>query len=211
MSKKKKQHNQQTQKKSAENYYDLKTEAVERLVNAKDAPEVSDEEINKYKSGGKFRIPAWLKILFVKFWFGGAICFFFMWGLGNYLTGIDKMAVIAIGMGLVTDLMINHFIRAFEPEKGSHDKWIFVSVRKWWSIFLNVIYAGVIMFCIVSTYTAVNYLIYGPAETAEGILGVEPLLFGLLFCAYDMLFIGIKTGLRKIISDAEKSVSRGNK
>lgn len=211
MSKKRKQQPQQTEKKPAENYYKLKTEAVEKLVNAKDAPEVSDEEIRKYKSGGKFRIPGWLKIVFVKFWFGGAICFFFMWGLGTYLAGIDKLAVIALGMGLVTDLMVNHIIRAIEPEKGVYDKWMMVSVRKWWSIILNVIYAAVILVCIVYTYTAINYLLYGPAGTSDNILGVEPLLFGVLFCAYDMLFIGIKTMLRRIVRDAEDSVSRGKK
>lgn len=210
MSKKRKQ-SEQPAKKGAENYYKLNTGAVDKLVNAKDAPEVSDEEIRKYKSGGKFRIPSWLKILFVKFWFGGAICYFFLWGLGNYLKGLDKMAVIAIGMGMVTDLMINHILRAFEPEKGEYDKWMMVTVRKWWSIVLNVVYAGLILFCIVNMYTAINYIIYGPAESSESILGVEPLLFGMLYCAFDMLFITIKNTLRKIIRDAERSVSNGKK
>lgn len=208
---KKRKHPQQSEKKGTENYYKLNTDAVDRLVNAKDAPEVSEAEIRKYKSGGKFKIPTWLKIIFVKFWFGGAVCYFFLWGLGNYLTGLDKLAVVAIGLGLVTDLMVNHVMRALETEKGEYDKWIMVGVRKWWSIFLNVIYAGVLLFCIINMYTAINYVLYGSPENAEGILGVEPLLFGLMYCLFDLLFITVKNTLKKIIRDAERSVSQGKK
>lgn len=210
MSKKKKQP-QQSEKKGTENYYKLNTEAVDRLVNAKDAPEVSEAEIRKYKSGGKFKIPTWLKILFVKFWFGGAVCYFFLWGLGNYLTGLDKLAVVALGLGMVTDLMVNHVMRAIETEKGEYDKWIMVGVRKWWSIFLNVIYAGVLLFCIINTYTAINYILYGSPENSENVLGVEPLLFGLMYCLFDLLFITMKNTLKKIIRDAERSVTQGKK
>lgn len=210
MSKKRKQP-QQSEKKGTENYYKLNTEAVDRLVNAKDAPEVSEAEIRKYKSGGKFKIPTWLKILFVKFWFGGAVCYFFLWGLGNYLTGLDKLAVVALGLGMVTDLMVNHVMRAIETEKGEYDKWIMVGVRKWWSIFLNVIYAGVLLFCIINTYTAINYILYGSPENSENVLGVEPLLFGLMYCLFDLLFITMKNTLKKIIRDAERSVTQGKK
>lgn len=210
MSKKRKQP-QQSEKKGTENYYKLNTEAVDRLVNAKDAPEVSEAEIRKYKSGGKFKIPTWLKIIFVKFWFGGAVCYFFLWGLGNYLTGLDKLAVVALGLGMVTDLMVNHVMRALETEKGEYDKWIMVGVRKWWSIFLNVIYAGVLLFCIINMYTAINYILYGSPENSENVLGVEPLLFGLMYCLFDLLFITMKNTLKKIIRDAEKNVSQGKK
>ncbi len=210
MSKKRKQP-QQSEKKGTENYYKLNTEAVDRLVNAKDAPEVSEAEIRKYKSGGKFKIPTWLKILFVKFWFGGAVCYFFLWGLGNYINGLDKLAVVALGLGMVTDLMVNHVMRALETEKGEYDKWIMVGVRKWWSIFLNVIYAGVLLFCIINMYTAINYILYGSPENSENVLGVEPLLFGLMYCLFDLLFITMKNTLKKIIRDAEKNVSQGKK
>ncbi len=210
MSKKRKQP-QNAEKKGVENYYDLKTDAVEKLVNAKDAPEVSDAEIRKYKSGGKFKIPAWLKILFVKFWFSGAVCYFFIWGLGTYVKGLDMMVVVAIGMGMVTDLLVNHILRAFEPEERAYDKWMMVTLRRWWSIFLNVIYAGLILYCVIQSYVAINTLMYGDPETSEEILGVEPLLFGILYLAFDMLFITIKNAMIKIIRDAEKKVSGGRK
>lgn len=211
MSKKGKKQAPKQEKPTTANYYDLKTEAVEKLVNAKDAPEVSDAEIRKYKSGGKFKIPSWLKILFVKFWFSGAMCYFFIWGLGIYLKGLDMLVAVSLGMGLVTDLLVNHVLRTFEPEPRSFDKWMMVTVRKWWSMILNVVYAGLLLFCIIQAYTAINTVLYGDPGTSDNILGVEPLLFGVLYVVFDMLFIAIKNGFVKIFRDAEKKVSGGKK
>lgn len=188
------------------NYYDLKTDAVERLVNAENAPVVSEQEIRKYKGGWKRTIPTWVKILFVKFWFGGAICYFLIWGLGG-LNILDQFIIISIGLGVCTDLMVNHLLRFLEPEKGDYDKWMMVTVRKFWSIFLNVLYAGVVFFFIYQTYVVVNTMIYGNPETAAGMVGVEPIIFGLLFMGYDMLFIFIKNMVVKAFRDAEKKVS----
>lgn len=207
MSKKTKKQQETT---PAENYYDLKVDAVNRLVNAKDAPEVSEAEIRKYTSGSKFHIPSWLKIVFIKFWFSGAMCYFFLWGLGIYLGGFDLMVVLAIGLGVATDLMVNHLLHNFEPEKGAYDKWMMVTARKFYSFFLNILYAGVILFCVIQTYVAINTLITGDAQSESVPIGVEPLLFGLFYMGFDMLFITIKNTLIKVFRDAEKKVS-GNK
>lgn len=194
-------------------YYELNTDAVDRLVNAKDAPEVSEKEIRKYKGkGGKWTIPTWVKIIFVKFWFGGAICYFFLWGLQMYLQNLDLMVALAIGLGVVTDLMINGLLKYFEPQKNAYDKWMMVTVRKWWSMVLNILYAGVLLFFIVQTYEIVNRLITGtvPVE-GEGVsvpVPVEPLLFGLLYMGYDMLFIVIKNNVVKAFRDANEKVSK---
>lgn len=192
-----------------QNYYDLKTDAVERLVNAKNAPVVSEKEIQKYKGGLKHRIPTWVKILFVKFWFGGAICYFCLWGLNMFLQNVELLVAICVGLGVCTDLMVNHLLRFLEPEKGDYDKWIMVTVRKFWSIFLNVLYSAVLLFFIVQTYEVVNTLITGQsAATANSIpVPVEPILFGLLYMGYDMLFIFIKNMVVKAFRDAEKKVS----
>ena len=199
---------------SAAEYYKLKTDAVDRLVDAKDAPEVSEKEIRKYTSKRKFHIPSWLKVVLAKFWFAGAVCYFFLWGLGLYLRGIELMVVLAIGLGVVTDLMVNKFLRSFEAEPGANDKWMMVTVRKFWSIFLNVLYAGVLLYCVFRTYYAINVLLgVDPnvdASEAESMLGVEPILFGLFYLGFDMLFILIKRTLINIFRDAGAKVSGSN-
>lgn len=191
-------------------YYELKTDAVERLVNAKNAPVVSEKEIKSYKSGWKHTIPSWLKIVFVKFWFGGAICYFFMWGMIGFNI-IDQLFILTVGLGACTDLLVNNLLKFLEPEKGDYDKWMMITVRKFWSIFLNILYAAVIVFCIFQTYTAVNTMIFGNVEEAEGIIGVEPILFGLLYMGYDMLFIFIKNMVKKAFRDAEAKVSNSKR
>lgn len=212
MSKKSKiQQNTGETKASVENYYDLKTDAVDKLVNAKDAPEVSEAEIRRYTSKSKFHIPSWLKIVFIKFWFAGAICYFFLWGLGMYVDRLDLMAVLAIALGVSMDLLVNHTLHYFEPQKGAYDKWMMVTSRKWWSFFVNIPYAGLLLFCVVQTYTVINTMLVGNVSTAESVaLGVEPILFGLFYMGFDMLFITIKNTLIKIFRDAEKKAS-GNK
>lgn len=204
----KRQKSRRQEEPTLENYYELKSDAVNRLVNAEAAPEVSEEEIRKYKSRGKLRIPTWLKIAFVKFWFSGAICYFFLWGLGTYITGLDLMFVLAVGLGMVTDLMVNNLLHYFEPVKGAYDKWMMVPIRKFWSIFLNVVYAGVILFCIVWFYNVINTLLVGDVATAQTVaVPVEPILFGLLYLGFDMLFITIRNTMIKIVCDANAKVS----
>lgn len=210
MAKNNKKNEAKEEKKAAAEYYRLHTDAVEKLVNAKDAPEVSDAEIRKYTSKGKFHIPTAVKILFIKFWFSGAICYFFLWGLGMYADALDLMVILAIGLGLVTDLLVNHILRSFEPEERAYDKWMMVTMRKHWSIFLNVLYSGVVLFFVYKTYNVINQGITGGDKDAS-ILGVEPILFGLFYMGFDMLFIAMKNMMVKIIRDAEKKVSDKSK
>ena len=81
MAKNNKKDDQQPQKsmreKSTLDYYKLDVKAVDDLVNAdvSNSPKVSKEEIAKYsgRSAKRFRIPSWLKICFIKFWFSAAI------------------------------------------------------------------------------------------------------------------------------------------
>lgn len=193
------------------NYYDLKTDAVERLINAENAPDVSDAEIRKYTSRGKFYIPSPLKIIFLKFWFSGAICYFFLWGLGLYVAGLDLMFILAVGLGLSNDLMVNHILHSFEPTKGEYDSWMMFPQRKFWTIFLNILYAGLILYCIVQTYAVINTLLVGDVASAETVaVGVEPILFGLLYTGFDLLFITMKNMAIKIYRDAVAG-STGNK
>ena len=60
-------------------------------------------------------------------------------------------------------------------------------------------------------YNVINTIMVGDVNSAETVaVGVEPLMFGLLYMGFDMLFITIKNTLVKIFRDAENKVS-GNK
>ena len=107
----------QTEKNQAD-YYRLHTEAADRLVNttSENTPHYSREELNRYRGGKKrWRFPEPLKVLLIKFWFYGAVCFFVFMGLGTYVQNQwDMLFIGAVALGMVTDLLINHFLRFTE-------------------------------------------------------------------------------------------------
>ena len=189
-------------------YYQLHTGAVEDLVTAtkENTPQYSEEELNRYRSGkSKRKFPQGLKVVLIKFWFYGAVCFFVFWGLGLYLTGLDLQFVGAIVLGMVTDLLINHFLRFTEKLPGGSKKWMMVTRRGTAGFFMNLLYGFLLMFLIVTAYNMVNTAIVGifGSENAP-LLHVEPLGFGLIAMGADMLCVAIRNTLRKIVDDAKK-------
>ena len=198
--------------KSTAEYYELKTDAVERLVgaNEENSPEVSEDEIEKYRGKKKTKLPSWLGVLALKFWFSGAVCFFFFWGLGTYISDLlDLLFVIGFAMGVITDLLTNNILRHFEPESGAFDKYMMFPKKKIWTLFLNIIYAFVVLACVVWTYQTVNTVIVSITDAKDGTvpLGVEPIMFGLFYLGFDMLFIAMKNTFLRIVHDAERRVS----
>lgn len=193
--------------------YDLKSEAVEDLVNADsgDVPEFSREELEKYRSKKGIRISEPVKVLFIKAWFSGAVCYFFLWGLGNYVSGlIDMLFVLGVALGMVTDLLVNNVLRFIEKTPGRNDRWMMVPHKGMAGFFLNIVYSMVILLCVYLLYNLINYFLIGITGAADTVpLGVEPILFGIFCMGFDMLFIGFKRLLGSIIRDAKAAVDRG--
>ena len=191
-------------------YYKLHTGAVEDLVTAtkENTPRYSEEELNKYRSGkSKWKFPQWLKVGLIKFWFYGAVCYFVFWGLGLYVADqLDLQFAGAIVMGMVTDLLINHFLRFTEKLPGGSKKWMMVTTRGAKGFFLNLLYGFVLQFLIVTVYNVVNTVIvmfYAGAENAP-LLHVEPLFFGLAAVGVDTLCVLIRNAFAKMVEDAKR-------
>lgn len=189
--------------------YDLKMDAMDSLTNtdAEKVPQYSKEELEKYHTKSKLHIPNWLKMIGIKAWFYGAVCFFFLWGLGTYISGmLDMLFVVGVAMGMVTDLLVNNSLRFLEQFPGQNDGWMMIKPKGVRSLLLNIIYACVIMFCVFMFYNFLNYAIITVTGAENTIpVGVEPLLFGLLCMGFDMLFIGIKRLILSILEDAKRA------
>lgn len=190
--------------------YDLKTDAVDRLVNAnkKTYPNTKEDPGKKYRSNGFLsRIPDWIKAIFIKFWYNGAVCFFIFWGLGMYIWDtLDMIVVLGVVMGMVTDILVNNTFHFFAIMNGSNNKWMmFPKKKKLWTFFANIVYGLVVMFIVSSIYSATNVLLNTVNNTENTVyIGVEPILFGILYVAVDLLFIGMKNLFLEILSDAKK-------
>lgn len=194
------------ERKTAADYYKLHSEAVNDLAtaNEENSPEVSEEELRKYRSGGKFKLSETVKALLVKYWFNGAVCFFFFLGLGNYLRDLlDQLFVLGFAMGIITDILVNNVLRFIAKPEGGNDKWMMIPQKKLSSLFLNIGYAFVVLFFVYMFYNLLNTILQ---KLGGSILSVEPLLFGLIYLGFDLLFIGMKKMMKNIISDAKKKV-----
>ena len=192
--------------------FDLKTEAMDALVNndAEKVPDYSKEELKKYRSRGSVRIPNWLKMICIKAWFAGAVCFFILWGLGNYVAGLDMLVVSALALGMVTDLLTNNVLRFLEATPGENNIWMMIPPKGVRSFMLNLLYSGVVLACVFLFYNLLNYIIITITGAVDTIpIGVEPLLFGLLCMGFDMLFVAIKRLIKSIIRDAKTAARSG--
>lgn len=138
MAKKKKKFQETT----IENFYDLKIDKVDELVaalkgeTADNAEEISmnisdctgvddpknvsrrgrQKQFDPYKTDFLARIPVWVKALFVKFWFAGAVCYFVMWGL-NIRNSLDSLVLTGAVMGLIVDVLVNPLYRYLETDR----------------------------------------------------------------------------------------------
>lgn len=190
--------------------YDLKSDAVETLAGAdrEQAPVYSPEELARYRSRKGLRIPNTVKVLFLKTWFAGAVCYFILWGLGNYVGAIiDMLFILGVALGMVTDLLTNNVIRFIEETSGDNDRFLMVTKRGATGFFLNIVYSMVVLICVYTFYNLINLAILaitGGADTLP--LGVEPVLFGLLCMGFDMLFVGGKQLMIRVIQDAKAAV-----
>ena len=193
---------------TTENYYELKTDAVDRLVNAdkKVYPKTNVDPGKQYRSGFLDKIPSWILALFMKFWFNGAVCFFIFWGLGLYVKDmLDMIVIMAVVLGVITDVLVNNAFRFFETYKGQNSKWMMFPQKKYWTFLANIPYAFVVLFGVIWIYQFINTAANVVNGTSDVIyLGVEPLLFGIFYMAVDMLLITMKNTFVRIIKDAKQ-------
>ena len=196
MSKKRKKGSEKAEIERQSDYYKLKTQAVDDLVTADESnsPVVSREELRRYRSGPKLQVADWVKLLFIKAWFAGAVCFFFIWGIGGYLADqLDLLFVTGFALGTVTDLLTNPMLRFFERTPGDHSQWMMFPKKGFITLPLNIVYGYVILALVIAAYTAINAgaaQITGDPERI--VLGVEPVLFGVFCLGADLLLLQVK-------------------
>ncbi|MDE5728627.1 MAG: hypothetical protein K2I20_00430 [Clostridia bacterium] len=228
--------NKKIRETTIENYYDLKVDKVDELVAAlKDDGGASDEEISfdifdctgvddpknvtrggkqkkfdPYKTDFLGKVPACIKALFVKWWFAGMVCFFFMWGIG--LDGLDAMVLLGAVLGIVVDALVNPLLRYMETDKREYNAYMMFPFpfKAFWTFFTNIIYYVLIMVCVNYCYLGLNELINfisGNTDAFHIAVGVEPLLFGTFCVLADMVFIGIKDLIVWLVKRGKKEKS----
>ncbi|MCD8069447.1 MAG: hypothetical protein LUE87_11330 [Lachnospiraceae bacterium] len=214
MARQKQQKSGGTTPKSAAEYYKLNTKAVDDLVDADESnsPEVSEEELSKYRSVSKFKPKEWMKALFIKFWFPAAVCYCFFWGLGTYVSDmLDMLFITAIALGIITDLLTNNMLRFIAKSDGANDRWMMFPKKGYYSFPANILYGAVVLAMVVTIYNMINMafvLVTGITDTT--FLGVEPILFGVFYVLCDSLLVEFKHLCVRIVKDAMRKEKRAN-
>lgn len=178
-----------------EDIYALNTEAVDALVEAQqgNVPQYTEEELKRYQTKSGIHMPRPLLVILMKAWFYGAVCFFILWGLGNVLHITDRIVICGIVIGMVIDLLLNNALRFFESVPGEFQNWIMVNRRGVLGLFLNVAYGLLLMCCVFGIYSLINM------RPEVFFVGVEPILFGLFTMGFDLLMVGIRNLIVKLI------------
>lgn len=191
-------------------YYQLHTKAIDDLVGANQAnsPKVSPEELKKYRTGPKITLSDWVKAVLIKIWFAGMVCYFFYWGIGAYVSDdLDKIVILAVALGMVTELLTNNVFRFMAKPKGANDRWLMFPQKGFITFPLNLLYGGVLTFFVMNTYGVINAAAASLGVQTEGTyLGVGPVLFGVFTAGWDLLFLGAKRLMHSIVEDAKRAV-----
>lgn len=192
-------------------YYRLNTKAVRDLAeaNEENSPEVSEEELRKYRSGGSIKVSDWVKMCFIKWWFPGSVCFFFIWGLGTYLGDqLDLLLATGIALGVVQEMLTNNVIRFVSKTPGGNDHWLMFPSKRYYTFPANILYAILLLALVYGTYNVINMVLVAVSGATDTVpLGVEPILFGVFYMGYDQLLIQVKHMIfgKKRIRKAKKS------
>ncbi|MGN1373363.1 MAG: DUF1097 domain-containing protein [Candidatus Coproplasma sp.] len=236
MARKKKNNEQES---TIENYYDLKVDKVDELVAAlkgetpedaepistrisdctsEDTPDTKtkkgkDKHFDPYKIDKLSAVPAWIKALFIKFWFAGCVCYFVIMGLGMSLDELDRVVLAGLVLGIVTDLLVNPIFRFLESDRKEYNNYMMFPfpLKRFWTFFTNIIYYIIIGIAVMYMYSGLNQFIILCGGDSDAIhVGVEPLLYGVFCVIIDMAFIGIKDLIVYLVKRGKKKRALAN-
>ena len=192
---------------TAAEYYELKSGAVDELINANvtNTPEVDKKELRKYRRKSFLNLPDGLKYFLLKWWFAGVVCWFFMIGLGAYgIDTPDMILIMGVVTGLLWDLPVNIFIR-LKAEKKEYGRYMMCPGTGVAAGFLNVLYGHLLIFLTAMTYTGINAAL----RPGGSMLGVGPILFGVFTAGWDLILLQVKKLGGRILADAKKNAAQG--
>lgn len=151
-----------------------------------------DVDMSRRKANeGLIQMNALPKAIFIKFWFAGAVYFFIGWAW--QFAGFDRLDIIAIVgilIGLASDLIANRVLLGIDNSDSKMPQYIMFSSRKFYYLFLNVLYSLLIVSVVVAVYVVIN-------QQSSTVFGVEPILFGVLYTLFDFVFLIVRNLIAK--------------
>jgi len=100
----------------------------------------NNNEINNYQKRGFIKnLPFGVKATFIKYWFYGAIHFFFFFSLSfTVLSNIDFIIICGCAGGVLFDIAVYNIFLLFADSREEASNWWFFKSKKLYSMFTNI-------------------------------------------------------------------------
>lgn len=168
-------------------------------------PSESQEKVKPYQVSFFDKIPFAVKALVIKYWFFGALYFFFVMGItafmGDKYSVTLQMLLLSVVIGVANDFLVDNILLALETSHHEAHWWWMIKSKKLYSLFLNLAYGFVLGF------GASLLCAYFASLLPSNDFGFfrEPLSFAFVALALDLLLTGLKDGLVYLFRGKERN------
>ena len=173
----------------------------------KKADQNNIDEINPYEVDKLSKIPAWLIIIFIKYWAAAAAVFFMT--IGGVDIGIDLtkegdlnynlnisftiIVLIALGMAVLNNYAIKQLVIMMHNRRRNTYRYNIINFKGFSAFLAYLVYMFVVSMILYFLTLFLGYKgwVLNPFGTNGG-YGIEPFTYGLCFIIVDAVFVTIK-------------------
>ncbi len=168
----------------------------------KDNKNQLEKKMDPYAMDRLHKVPFWIKVVLLKFWFFGAINLFMIMGImaSDANEGYWQWLAILSGAvcGAFYDLVINKLILLMESDKKEGHNFSMIISKKYYAMLINIIYFIVVF---IFVYLFINLIgdFFHKTLKWQYTPGQEPFSFSLIVLLIDGIFLLIKFAIVQII------------
>ncbi len=163
-------------------------------------------ELNPYEVDKLSKIPAWLVIIFLKYWAAAAAVFFMAIGgldIGvdlsttgdlEYNLGISFMIIvlIALGMAIISNYAIKQLVFMMHNRRRNTFRYNIINFRGFSAFLAYLVYMFVVSFILYFVTVFLGYKGWVLNTFGRSSAGIEPFTYGFCFIIVDGIFVSIK-------------------
>lgn len=166
----------------------MKNKEVKDITDLVDDEEISMDNMDAYKQQGFIaRLPYWVKAIFIKYWFYGAICFFSLMGSG--LIGENAALFAGVLAGCLFDIVVYNILKMMDSDENESRHYIMYKSKKFYSLLINIVFQVLVFFLAMLFCSSIVNLYDNPENNW---FLQEPFSIGLVLFIIDGIFITIK-------------------
>ena len=172
----------------------------------KKADQNNIDELNPYEVDKLSKIPAWLIIIFLKYWAAAAAVFFM--AIGGLDIGVDLtttgdlkynlstsfmiIVLIALGMGILSNYAIKQVVLMMHNRRRNTFRYNIINFRGFSAFLAYLVYMFVVSIILYFVTVFLSYKGWVLNTFGQSTTGIEPFTYGFCFIIVDGIFVSIK-------------------